>query len=828
MLKLISRIITLNILMLFAVQVAAQDLTKRERYLMDFNWKFSLGDSENAQDPNFNDSQWRTLDLPHDWSVEGEFSENAEGGGRVAYLPTGLGWYRKVFDLPSSAKGNYVWIEFDGVYKNSTVWINGHELGTRPYGYISFAYNLTPYLKDGKNTIAVRVDNSEQPNTRWYSGSGIYRHVWLNITGKVKIGQWGTFVKPYVKDDGFHLAFWTVVDNHTSQKKKPTLKTEVYDPHGKLVHEAKADLPINADTSNILIYTIPFPNPELWSLESPQLYTLHQYVMQGNDIVDDYITPFGFRQIEYDANKGFLLNGRQVKMNGVCLHHDGGAVGAAVPERVWERRLQKLKTMGVNAIRTAHNPPAPEFLDLCDKLGFLVMDEPFDEWTQGKVKYGYNSIFKEWGQRDLVDFIHRDRNHPSVVMWSAGNEIGEQSMDGGEKVLEPLMETFHREDPTRPVTTGNDHIAADGKQATLPFLNMLDIVGYNYMDRWHERREIYNIQDKIDHPGWKMVGTESVSVRNIRGEYKITNDIEATTYDYTSGMIRAAQLWKYVSTHDFIIGDFMWTGIDYLGEARWPNKNASSGELDLAGFEKDGYYFYQSQWTDKPVLHLFPHWNWQGKEGQYIQVLAYTNCDSTLLYLNDKLIGTQIIEFPRQGTSGGWNSYPKPYLRTTTADLHAHWNVPYQPGTLKAVGKKNGKVVITEEVKTTGEPVAIRLTADRQAIKSDRNDVANIKVEIIDGNGLMVPTANNEITFTVEGNGKLIAVDNGNPADHGSFKSNIRKAFNGLALVILQSTNDAGSIKIKATSPGLKESTLEIRTNPSVNDAPFNYTRFIK
>jgi beta-galactosidase len=820
----------LFILFFLAISIPtfANNPEKRERYLMDFNWKFIQQDIDGAQNPGFNDGDWRTLDLPHDWSVEGEFSRDAPGGGRVAYLPTGIGWYRKSFDLPVSAAGNYVWIEFDGVYMNSTVWINGKELGMRPFGYIGFAYDLTPHLRPGKNTIAVRVDNSKQPNSRWYSGSGIYRHVWLNITDNLRIDFLGThIITSNITDDKADIIINTRLVNNHSSRKSGILRTVIIDQTGKEVKRFDLGYSVNSGQSTMVKNKNTVPSPKLWGLKNPHLYTLHQMVMEGNRIVDDQVTVFGIRKIEYDSKRGFLLNGEQTKMKGVNLHHDGGAVGAAVPERVWERRLIKMKEMGVNAIRTAHNPPAPEFLDLCDKLGFLVMDEPFDEWTHGKVEFGYNKYYKEWSQRDLIDFIRRDRNHPSVVMWSAGNEIGEQSVDGGEEILKPLIETFHREDPTRPVTTGNDHIAADGRTAKLPFLNMLDIVGYNYMDRWHKRREIYNSEDKINNPNWKMVGTESASVRNIRSEYKVTDDIEATTYHYTSGMIRAAELWKFVSMHDYVIGDFMWTGIDYLGEARWPDKNASSGELDLAGFEKDGFYFYQSQWTEDPVLHVFPHWNWKGKEGRFLQVVAYTNCDSVLLYLNDKLIGTRVLEFPRQGTSGGWNRYERPYLRTTTADLHASWDVPYEPGTLRAVGKRAGKLVSIYEIKTTGEPAAIRLSADRQLIKSDKRDVVHVKVEIVDENGLVVPTASNEIEFSVDGVGKLIAVDNGDPSDHDSFQHNKRKAFNGLALAIIQSSDESGTIRIKATSPGLKDSNMEVKTDNSIQ-ACFNYTKAIK
>ena len=557
-------------------------------------------------------------------------------------------------------------------------------------------------------------------------------------------------------------------------------------------------------------------SPALWSLETPNMYSLHSVIVDKGKVLDEVTSSFGIRNIKYDVNKGFLLNGKHVKMNGVCLHHDAGSVGAAVPEAMWVRRLQLLKDMGCNAIRTSHNPVAPEFLDLCDRMGFLVLDEIFDEWKSGKVKYGYSNYFDQWSQHDLVGFIHRDRNHPSVVMWSAGNEIGEQKQPKGYEILRPLIETFHREDPTRLVTTGNDNIAADNGSARLPFLQMLDIVGYNYVDRWHERRELFYSIDRHDHPDWKMVGTESVSIPGIRGSYYGGGfggiDSSVIRPANMSSVIRAEQLWKYVSIHDYVIGDFMWTGIDYLGEARWPNKNASSGVIDLCGFPKDAYYFYQSQWTPKPMIHLFPHWNWEGNEGKVIQVMAYTNCDSVELFVNGKSFGIKALEFPRQGNSGGWNRYDRPPVNTTTGDLHLVWDVPYEPGTLKAVGRKGGKVVVEEEIHTTGMPAAIRLSVDRNTINADPSDVAHVKVEVVDENGYVVPDANNLIQLTVEGAGNLIGFDNGNPRDSTSMKSSQRRTFNGLALAVIQSDSKPGSIRVQASPPTFKGASLEIIT----------------
>jgi beta-galactosidase len=785
---------------------------------MDFNWKFSQSDTVGAEKPSFNDGGWRTLNLPHDWSIENEFVQNAPTGGGGGYLPTGVGWYRKRFILPKTSLSKSIWVEFDGVYQNSDVWINGHHIGHYPNGYLSFFYDLTPYVKNGENIIVVRVDNSLQPNSRWYSGSGIYRHVWLNIAAPLHVTQWGTFIgTPSIDSASAVINVKTKIENEWTSTRSALLRSIVMDPNGKEVARLESTFSIEGKKNLEISQVLNVDSPELWAVETPSLYRLHSIIIEKGKAIDELASPFGIRKIEFDANKGFLLNGKRVKLNGVCVHHDAGSVGAAVPEQMWVRRLQILKDMGCNAIRTSHNPFAPEFLDLCDRMGFLVQDEIFDEWKSGKVKFGYSNYFDKWSQFDLVRFIHRDRNHPSVVMWSAGNEIGEQKQEKGYEILRSLMETFHREDPTRPVTTGNDNIAADNGSATLPFLEMLDIVGYNYVDRWHERRELFYSIDRHDHPNWKMTGTESVSIPGIRGNYygggfgRIDSSVIRPAN--MSSVIRAEQLWKFVSFHDYVMGDFMWTGIDYLGEARWPAKNASSGVIDLCGFPKDGYYFYQSQWTTKPMIHLAPHWNWKGNEGRVIPVMAYTNCDSVELFLNGKSFGIKSLEFPRQGNSGAWNRYDRPLINITTGDLHLLWDVPYVPGTLKAVGRKGGKIVCQEEITTTGQPSKIRLTVDRHTIMADKRDVAHVKIEVLDEEGRVVPNANEPIKIEVTGEGKLIGLDNGNPFDHTSMKTNERRAFNGLALAVIQSGSKPGSIHVKATSPNLSETFVQISTN---------------
>lgn len=796
----------------------SSDSDSRIHLSMDLNWKFTLGDYENAYREEFDDSNWRLLDLPHDWSIEGEYDENAAVGGNGAYLPTGIGWYRKTFSVSADLLEKYVSIQFDGIYENSTVWINGEKLGHRPFGYISFNYDLSSHLKEGANVIAVRVDNSNQPNTRWYSGSGIYRHVWLTATDLLHIDQWGVYVTtPEAREDYGVVEAEITINNRYSTEQEGRLVSVLTDPYGNEAGRNVTEFSAQNDTVTVLTTQFRVENPDRWSVDNPALYKLYSIIEKDGNEIDRLTTNVGIREIEYTLNDGFFLNGEIVKMNGVNLHHDGGAVGAAVPIGIWERRFKKLKEMGVNAIRTAHNPMATEFLELADKMGFLVMNEIFDEWTHGKREYTYHVYFDEWYEKDLRSFLLRDRNHPSVVMWSAGNEIGEQRSAGhGLDVLRKLMAIFHEMDPTRPVTTGNDYVGETVNPPAIPFYDELDIVGYNYADRWHERRELYFTPDKIEHPDWKMMGSESSTINSNRGEYPLGDDPERINPGYNSGMIGPAQMWKYVKMHDFIYGDFMWTGIDYLGESSWPDKNHNFGVIDLAGFAKDAFYFYQSQWTDEPVLHLFPHWNLtEERIGQVLPVIAYTNMNSVELYLNGKFYGEKRVEFPRQGTSCGWNCYEETQVFPTTADLHLSWDVPFEPGVLKAVGKdRDGEVLITKEIVTTGAPHAVHLSAGREQIRANGRDVTHIRVEIRDSNGNVVPTANNLVQFSIEGPGKIIGVDNGNPADHDPHKGDYRHAYHGLALAIVQSDREEGVVRVRAQSDGLLDEVIEIKVTP--------------
>jgi beta-galactosidase len=807
-----TRSIALGLACLTIAAVPA--IAQRQRLSMDPGWRFTLGDPAGAEKPNFDDHQWRRLDLPHDWSIEGTPRQDAPGGGRVGFFPSGMGWYRKAFRLPAAASARVAWLELDGVYMNADVWINGAHVGKRPYGYSSVAYDISRHLTSGVNVVAVRVDNSHQPNSRWYTGSGIYRHVWLTVADPLHVAHWGTYVTtPRADSAGADVVVRTRVENDYPSSRSGVIRSVVVDSNGREVAHNELPFSLAAGQNTALEQRLSLASPRLWSVETPNLYVVRSEVLDGKRSADVVTTPFGIRTIAYDANRGFLLNGRRVKMRGVNLHHDAGGLGAAVPERVWEGRLELLKAMGVNAIRTSHNPPASELLDLCDRMGFLVMAEAFDEWTIGKVPEGYHQYFSEWSERDVTDFVHRDRNHPSVVLWSAGNEIGEQTTPDGATVLRRLVDIFHREDPTRPVTTGNDNIAADAHPATLAFLNTEDIVGYNYVDRWHERRELFAEQDRHDHPEWKMIGTESGSIfQSFDERYSLGPDPKVVQPNYTSGMLQAERLWKWVTLHDYFAGNFMWTGVDYLGEAAWPFKGFASGALDIIGYPKDAYYLYQSLWTDRPVLHLLPHWNWPGREGQVIPVVAYTNCNRVELFLNGRSFGEKRLEFPAQGTSGGWNSYALTVVNATTNDLHLTWDVPYEPGVLRAVGRmRDGRVACETEVSTASTPVAVRLSVDRDTITAMPGDLAHIAFEIVDSAGTVVPTADNVVRVTVTG-GTILALDNANMQDLEPYRTDRRRAFNGRGLAYVRAASP-GRLTVSVSADGLRAAsvTLQVR-----------------
>jgi len=785
--------------------------TKKEvRQNEDFtqDWRFYLGDDSLAMNPQYNDSGWRTLDLPHDWSIEANFSKDAPATPGGGALPGGTGWYRKTFTVDNSKASKNVFIDFDGIYRDSKVWINGHLLGERPYGYISFRYDLTPYLIVGeKNVIAVRVDNSEQPNSRWYSGSGIFRNVWLVTVNPLFIDHWGTYVTtPQVSDEKAKIDVSTTIRNASSDSRKFVLHTIIVDKNGKEITQTSN--PVNLESGGVMIMKQNFSidYPKLWSVENPYLYKVISRIEQKNQVIDNYETPLGIRYFSFDADKGFSMNGKPVKILGVCDHHDLGCLGSAVHTRALERQLEILKAMGCNGIRTSHNPPAPELLDLCDRMGFIVMDEAFDMWKLAKTPYDYSRNFPKWHEIDLTDQVLRDRNHPSVFMWSIGNEVTEQwsqwmNPDSAKILTKELADIVMRIDPTRPVTA-----ACNGVEPSNPlFLSgALDINGFNYhTSDW--------LTFQKNFPEKKFIITESTSGLMSRGYYKMPSDslfIWPDKWDNSSFKSDVQQCsaydncrvpwgntheeaWKLVKKYDYISGMFIWTGFDYLGEPTpfgWPSRSSYFGIIDLAGFPKDVYYMYQSEWTDKTVLHLFPHWNWQ--EGQPVDVWAYYNkADEVELFLNGQSLG-------RKSKTGD--------------ELHVWWRVPFQKGTLKAVSYKDGKEVMTKEIKTAGDPVSIRLSADRQTLKADGKDLSFVTVEALDAAGNAVPVAQNKIDFTIEGAGFIAGTDNGNPTDSVSLKKPSRNLFNGKALVVVQAGKKPGNITLKAKSGNLGETNMAI------------------
>ncbi|PWK75276.1 beta-galactosidase [Mucilaginibacter oryzae] len=803
----ISRNIRGKALLLMTLMAGGQAFAQQPRQKLDFdkNWHFNLGAVEHGETPSLDDSKWRTLSLPHDWSIEGKFSKDNPATPEGGALPGGIGWYRKTFTVPAAAKGKLVYIDFDGVYQKSDVWVNGHHLGFRPNGYISFRYELTPYLNfGGKNTIAVKVDNSVQPNSRWYSGSGIYRHVWLETTNKTAIDEWGTYVTTTDVSTSSAKVNVQVQLHNDKAASQLTVTTKLYDAAGKFIAAAgeATSAKQNGAESLTVTNTLTVKNPVLWSVDKPYLYKAVTQVTQGKTIVDEYTTTVGIRYFDFDADKGFSLNGKPMKILGVCNHHDLGSLGSAVNTRALERQLQMLKAMGCNGIRTSHNPPAPELLDLCDKMGFIVMDEAFDCWEWKKATYDYHLFFKEWHKRDLEDQIKRDRNHPSIMIWSVGNEIPQQADTSAYRIAPELAAIVHSLDKTRPITTANDRPDTSNK---IVKSGAIDLIGYNYHERdyptFHNR-----------YPGKKFIATETTSGLETRGYYEMPSDSirvwptswdkpfvregnNVSAYDNTRPPWGSTHemTWKIMKKYDFLSGMFIWTGFDYLGEPTpysWPSRSSYFGIIDLAGFPKDVYYMYQSEWTKKDVLHIFPHWNWE--PGKMIDIWAYyNNADEVELYLNGKSVGIK---------------------KKTGDDLHVMWRLKFEPGTLKAVSRKNGKVVLTREIRTAGAPAKVELIADRSLIKADGKDLSFVTVKILDKDGNIVPDADNKVNFKITGEGFIAGVDNGDPVNHDSFKVNYRKAFHGLALAIVQAKEKAGNITLSATADGLTGSTLVLKS----------------
>lgn len=800
------KIIT-SILLLMALGFSG--FAQSEGIKFNDNWQFKLSPSNTPDDQELEKAQWRSVQLPHDWSIELNFDENSPSGNRGASLRGGTALYRKYFTLEKADKTKNIFIDFDGVYMNSTVWINGQKLGTRPFGYISFRYELTPFLKFGgeKNELLVRVEN-QQPNSRWYSGSGIYRNVWLVKTGKVHVDHWGTYITtPVVSHESATVKIQTNVRNSMFKTVSPVLKTQIFDPEGKLLKTLSASLSISGSEVKSIEQELTVDRPQLWSPETPNLYKAVSQVFVDSKKVHEYTTTFGLRYFHFDVEKGFSLNGKPTKIIGVCMHHDLGALGAAVNYRAMERQLEILKKMGINGIRTSHNPAAPEWLDLCDKMGFIVMTETFDVWKAIKenTPFNYNLYFDEWHRRDITDHVVRDRNHPSVIMWSIGNEIPEQH--GGEKdstgrtIARNLVNIVHSLD-SRPVTAGLNYVSLENN---LYQSKALDLVGINY-----HHQEYPNLPTMF--PGQPLILAESNSALQTRGEYLMpstqirrwagftkeknggTPDLICSSYDNSSAPWASTyeEVLKPILKYPYLSGFYAWTGFDYLGEPTpypFPARSSYFGIVDMAGFPKDAYYLFQSLFTSETVLHIFPHWNWEN--GQDIDVWAYYNkADEVELFLNGKSLGTK----SKQGD-----------------ELHVQWAVKYEPGTLKAVSRKDGKVVAEKTTQTAGAPAQIVLSADRNKIKADGEDLSFVTVTILDKDGIVVPKANNLLQFMLEGDAEIAALDNGLQTDLTPYSNKTsRKAFNGLALAIVKAHKQKSNVKLTVSGEGLQSASVSI------------------
>lgn len=788
----------------------------RTRTCIDFDWLFSLGDFPEAIAANFDDSGWRMLDLPHDWSIEATPDPDAPARASGGFFPGGLGWYRKKLELPQELGDQRVLIEFDGVYQNSEVWCNGKFCGKRPYGYSSFCYDITPYLDaKGQAVIAVRVDNSRQLNSRWYSGSGIYRHVWLTIASPIRVGHWGTFVKtPQISPERASVECDLTLVNDSWDDADVEVIASIIDE--STITSTTTQVNVTAQATSHTTLNMEVTEPRLWSPDTPDLYTLRIEVKQDGRTRDIDDTTFGVRSIRYDANEGMFLNGKPIKMQGMNEHHDAGCVGAALPDDVVVRRLRILKAMGCNAIRVAHNPASPTLLDLCDQMGLMAIEDAFDEWRDGKTAFGYQLDWDQWWERDLSDMIRRDRNHPSVVMWSVGNEIKEvrEGRPEGLPVMKALQEVCHREDPTRPMTCGCCNTRETLEAGYHKYMDVFGINGggggcFDY-EKYHEQHpDMIMFASEVPHSlqtrgvyrtrTWyrdmaRNPNVERLEVPHYTDEEVFTNFDEHYQSSYDNAMVRISSIDSWRRTRDlpYMCGEFRWTGFDYIGECyAWPCKSWNFGVIDLCGFPKDTFYLYQSVWTREPMVHVLPHWTWPGLEGKTIPVMVYTNCDSVELFLHDKSLGKQDHD-------------PNAMV--------LRWDVVYEPGSIKAVAYRQGEVVATCEHLTAGDTAGMKLSAESE-IRADRTGVAHVEVEIVDEQGRFVPHAGPAVSFEIEGPGRLIGLENGDPMDTSNYKINKRRAFHGRMLAMVQATEEKGTITVTAKAAGMPDAVRVIKAS---------------
>ena len=785
----------------------AQPQLKRNN-LFDFNWRFHKGGALGAELPAFDDSQWRTVDLPHDWSIEdlpgtsSPFNIDAVSQVNGGFTTGGTGWYRKSFTIPQELKGKHFIIMFEGVYMNAEVWLNGEFVGKHPYGYTSFWFDISDLMSfEKENILTVKVKN-EGENSRWYSGSGIYRHVWLKVVSPVHVTTWGTFITtPQITEKEALINIKTSVVNQGTQVSRIKLITKILDPNTKYLSPVETEKTIEPGKTIEIVQEYKLSNPSLWSPDVPVQYKAISEIYESESLADQVETKFGIRSILFNAANGFLLNGKPLKLKGGCIHHDNGILGSKAYDRAEERRVEILKSNGFNAVRSSHNPPSPAFLDACDRLGMMVIDESFDMWSEGKNPYDYNLYFNDWWKKDIESMVLRDRNHPSVIMWSIGNEIPNRHKPEVVEVAKMLADFIRHNDPTRPVTSAVNDLRPDKD----PYFAALDVAGYNYASGGdHNQKNLY----EIDHErlrGRVMIGTESYPLEAYRS-------------------------WMDVMDHTYVTGDFVWTAFDYIGEASigwrgyfqkqnfFPWNLAYCGDIDICGWKRAQSFYRDALWMEnklsiwvkppKPSFELNPErqswskwhwddvvddWSWKGNEGKIMDVNIYSSCEEVELFLNDKSLGKKIT------------SRSTKYL--------AEFQVPYQPGTLRAVGFAGKKQVAASELHSAGEATQIRLSADRSNIMANGEDLSYLTVELTDNNGFLNPKADNLISFEVAGPGTIAGVGNANPVSLESFQKPERKAWHGRCMVVIKSDNKSGRLILNVSSEGLRAASIEIQSN---------------
>lgn len=802
-----------------------------ERQLWDAQWRFALADSPEMAQLSYDDSAWRVLNLPHDWAIEGNFYVKNPSGAVGGALPGGVGWYRKRLMLTDNNEHSRYVLHFDGAFMNTSVYVNGKLVGIRPYGFIGFGFDITPFLnKKGENVVAVRIDNAQQPNCRWYTGCGIYRHVYLLRSDEVRLAQWGVQVLPVLKGRGANITLNSTIESFATQARKLSLKQMVYDAEGRCV--AQSTTPCVAhEGKNTVSQKIKMTNVKLWWPHAPYIYKVVSQLIDGKKVHDRDTTTMGLRNIAFDAKTGFAINGRNTKLNGVCLHGDLGCLGSAINEDALYRQLRMMKDMGANAIRCSHNPPAPELLHMCDTMGLMVMDEAFDQWRTGKTQFDYALFFDKWAEKDITDMVLRDRNHPSIILWSIGNEVLEQwntdknqgvdlddvnillnnardpsrladnkELSDNSKITRWLADIVRRNDPSRLITAGcnetspNNHLFKSGA---------IDVIGFNY-----HSKQVAKVPENF--PGKPFLLSESVSALQTRGFYAMPSDsirrlpgkrrpfidtsFLCSAYDNscTSWSATHEATWDVVKHTPFCSGQFIWTGFDYIGEPtpfNFPARSSYFGIVDLAGFPKDAYYLYQSEWTNKTVLHLFPHWNWM--PGQTIDLWCYyNNADEVELFVNGQSRGVK--------------------RKANEHEYHVMWRERFEPGTVRVVSRKAGRQVAERTVNTAAQPHHLRLTPNRKTLLANGRSLVFITVEVVDKDGNLCPWAENEVFFSLNGHASIAGVDNGSPFSLERFKDNRRKAFFGKCLVVVQAGNDEGEVNLKAKSIGLEDAELKL------------------